>query len=150
MSVPKTIRETSGLYLQLKESVNVVERLGEYLQLHSHTNINLFPTGHGRNQPIYEHHVTTASRNKVKCNYSRNFKWSNLGASFLFLYFVIIEIMCRWNPLNSYSHVCPFYSQCFAKIWISGKNFFLLQMLQLPQSNFCRNKKILYRNAFIN
>ena len=27
---------------------------------------NPIPTGHGRNQPIYERHVTTASRNRVK------------------------------------------------------------------------------------
>ena len=28
--------------------------------------INPIPTGHGRNQPIYECHVTTAGRNRVK------------------------------------------------------------------------------------
>ena len=27
---------------------------------------NPIPTGHGRNQPIYERHVTTAGRNRVK------------------------------------------------------------------------------------
>ena len=28
--------------------------------------VNPIPTGHGRNQPIYECHVTTAGRNRVK------------------------------------------------------------------------------------
>ena len=28
--------------------------------------LNSIPTGHGRNQPIYEHHVTKAGRNRVK------------------------------------------------------------------------------------
>ena len=28
--------------------------------------LNPIPTGHGRNQPIYERHVTTAGRNRVK------------------------------------------------------------------------------------
>ena len=28
--------------------------------------VNPIPTGHGRNQPIYERHVTTAGRNRVK------------------------------------------------------------------------------------
>jgi hypothetical protein len=27
---------------------------------------NPIPTGHGQNQPIYERHVTTAGRNRVK------------------------------------------------------------------------------------
>ena len=35
--------------------------------LHHHFYLlNPIPTGHGRNQPIYECHVTTASRNRVK------------------------------------------------------------------------------------
>ena len=28
--------------------------------------LNPIPNGHGRNQPIYERHVTTAGRNRVK------------------------------------------------------------------------------------
>ena len=28
--------------------------------------VNPIPTGHGQNQPIYERHVTTAGRNRVK------------------------------------------------------------------------------------
>ena len=32
-------------------------------------NVNPIPTGHGRNQPIYERHVTKSGRNRVKgCN----------------------------------------------------------------------------------
>ena len=31
----------------------------------AHTCINPIPTGHGRNQPIYERHLTTAGRNRV-------------------------------------------------------------------------------------
>ena len=30
------------------------------------TGLNPIPTGAGQNQPIYEYHVTTASRNRVK------------------------------------------------------------------------------------
>ena len=31
-----------------------------------HINFNPIPNDHGRNQPIYECHVTTAGRNRVK------------------------------------------------------------------------------------
>ena len=34
------------------------------------TLFNPIPTGHGRNQPIYECHVTTASRNRVNANWN--------------------------------------------------------------------------------
>ena len=39
-------------------------------------NLNPIPTGHGRNQPIYERHVTTAGRNRVKKD--KNFTWRGL------------------------------------------------------------------------
>jgi hypothetical protein len=34
--------------------------------------INPIPTGYGRNQPIYERHVTTAGKNRVKSLYQKN------------------------------------------------------------------------------
>ena len=30
------------------------------------SSLNPIPTGHGRNQPIYERHVTKSGRNRVK------------------------------------------------------------------------------------
>ena len=43
----------------------------ETLTLHS---VNPIPTGHGRNQPIYERHVTKSGRNRVKTS-----KWVQLN-----------------------------------------------------------------------
>ena len=43
-----------------EESVNENRLLTKIFQL------NPIPTGHGPNQPIYDHHVTTAGWNRVK------------------------------------------------------------------------------------
>ena len=39
--------------------------------------VNPIPTGTGRNQAIYEYHVATAGRNRVKAMYVKN-KWKNV------------------------------------------------------------------------
>ena len=44
--------------------VNLV--VGTFLVHFSIVLVNPIPTGTGRNQPIYEYHLTTASRNRVK------------------------------------------------------------------------------------
>ena len=45
-----------------------------------YTLFNPNPTGHGRNQPIYECHVTTAARNRVKSvSYRKGLHIGELG-----------------------------------------------------------------------
>ena len=59
-------------------------------------------------------------------------------------------LSCTIFPKGCLSVICfklPPFNNYF-KIWIPKENFFLLQMLQLPESNFCRNKKFLYKNTF--
>ena len=44
------------------------------MYLHSNDLLNPIPTGHGRNQPIYERHVTKSGRNRVNLTVARKKK----------------------------------------------------------------------------
>ena len=50
------------------KNVNFQKLFRHNMYLHSNDLLNPIPTGHGRNQPIYECHVTTAGRNRVNEN----------------------------------------------------------------------------------
>ena len=75
---------------------------------------NPIPTGHGRNQPIYERHVTKSGRNRVNICYSQEFK-KDLRA--LFLELEIWSLMILHNSTIFESATSNIFIGCLEPLW---------------------------------